>query len=295
MHARLTAPFFIVASARSGTTFLRLTLNAHSKVAVPPESRFITELYKSDHVDVPTFLAALENHKRFKIWDLSIDLVRDEMGTAGKVPYADAISAAYRAYARSRGKSLWGDKTPRYIEHIPFLAKLFPDSRFIHLVRDGRNVALSYAHVDFGPKNVARAADLWARRVAVGIRDGRPLGEDRYLEIRAEDLAKDARAELETICRFLGVDVDPAMFDPAERAKGEVEKKVHNYSPEAAGRTAMSHWATDMKPDDIEVFEAIAGPVLSQLGYERRYPSPCRTARIKAALALKGAPIGRLK
>lgn len=291
----MTAPFFIVASARSGTTFLRLTLNAHGSIAVPPESRFITELYTDDHVDVPKFLQALESHKRFKTWGLSIDLVRSEIGTKDNIPYAEAIGAAYRAYARSRGKSLWGDKTPRYIEHIPFLANLFPGSRFIHLVRDGRNVAISYAHVDFGPKNVARAADLWARRVATGIKDGRPLGDDRYLEIRAEDLALDVHAQLEKVCRFLEVDVDPSMFDPAERAKGAVEKKVHNYSPEAAGRTAMSDWAVDMKPEDVEVFEAIAGPVLSQLGYERRYPAPGKGARLKAALALKGAPIGRLK
>ncbi|MBA2726200.1 MAG: sulfotransferase [Actinobacteria bacterium] len=291
----MTAPFFIVASARSGTTFLRLTLNAHGSIAVPPESRFITEFYTNGQVDVPQFLQALKNHKRFKLWDLSIDLVRSEIGTKNHIPYAEAISAAHRAYARSRGKSIWGDKTPRYIEHISFLANLFPDSRFIHLVRDGRNVALSYAHVDFGPKNVARVAELWTRRVATGIKEGRPLGDDRYLEIRAEDLALDVHAQLEKVCRFLGVDVDPSMFDPAELAKGEIEKKRHNYSPEAAGRAAMSDWTTDMKPEDVEVFEALAGPVLTQLGYERRYQAPSRTARVKAALALRGAPIGRLK
>ena len=66
------------------------------------------------------------------------------------------------------GKARWGDKTPRYVESIPFISGLFPDARFVHLVRDGRDVALSYANVPFGPKTVARAASLWAKRVRKG-------------------------------------------------------------------------------------------------------------------------------
>lgn len=291
----MTAPFFIVASARSGTTFLRLTLNAHPEIAVPPESRFITELYVDGEVEVASFMKSLEGHTRFKAWELSPELVRRELGDSERVPYVEAISATYRAFARSRGKTFWGDKTPRYIENIPLLARMFPDSRFIHIVRDGRNVALSYSHVNFGPKNVARAADLWARRVSKGIQDGRALGADRYLEVRNEDLAADPESEIEKICGFLTVAVNPLMFDPQERAKGEVEKKVHNHTPQAAGRAAMSDWHSEMSASDVEVFEAVAGEVLSELGYERRFPNPSKVAHWKATLAIKGAPIGSLK
>ena len=291
----MTAPFFIVASARSGTTFLRLTLNAHPEIAVPPESRFITELYVDGEVEVASFMRSLEGHTRFKAWELSPDLVRQELGDSPTIPYVEAISATYRAFARSRGKIYWGDKTPRYIENIPLLARMFPEGRFIHIVRDGRNVALSYSHVNFGPKNIARAADLWARRVSMGIQDGRALGSDRYLEVRNEDLAAHPEAEVKKICRFLKVEVDPLMFDPQERAKGEVDKKVHNHTPQAAGRTAMSDWQTEMSASDVEVFETVAGPVLSELGYERRFPSPSKIAHLKATLAIKGAPIGSLK
>ena len=291
----MTAPFFIVASARSGTTFLRLTLNAHPEIAVPPESRFVTEFYSGEEIDVAEYMTMLEQHERFKMWVLDPAVVREEIGPLVRAPYVDVVRATYRAFAKAHGKTYWGDKTPRYIENIPLLARLFPDARFIHIVRDGRNVALSYSHVNFGPKNVARAADLWARRVSLGIKDGRALGAERYLEVRNEDLASNPRGEIERVCKFLGIDPHEKMFDPAERAKGEVEKKTHNHTPEAAGRSAMSQWATDMKPGDIEVFESIAGPVLEELGYIRRYPNPGGMAKLKAALALKGAPIGRLK
>jgi hypothetical protein len=290
------APFFIVASARSGTTFLRLTLNAHPDVAVPPESRFITELYDGrDTVEVADYLNRLEQHTRFKAWGMPIGPVADEIGGDARISYPDAIRATYRAYARSQSKESWGDKTPRYVEHIPFLARLFPDARFIHIIRDGRNVALSYSHVDFGPKNVARAARLWARRVSAGMRDGRALPAGRYLEVLNEDLAEDREGEIRDITAFLGLEFDPRMLDEKERAKGVVDKVTHSYEPGVAGRATMSSWQEEMKPSDVEVFEAIAGDVLSELGYERRFPNPGRSARLKAALALKGLPIGTLK
>src|SRR3712207_1470296 len=152
-------PFFIVGSARSGTTLLRLMLNAHPSVAVPPESRFVVELWTgAERVNVAQLLAKLAAHTRFQAWDLPIEMVEHELEGVTGAPYATAIEAAYQAYARGSGKSRWGDKTPRYVESIPLLAKLWPDSRFVHLVRDGRNVALSYADVPFGPKNVVKAA-----------------------------------------------------------------------------------------------------------------------------------------
>jgi hypothetical protein len=307
----MIAPFFIVASARSGTTFLRLTLNAHPDVAVPPESRFITELWPAStsagttsagttpaaslRIQRENFLARLAEHKRFKTWGLSIEAVANEIGDQTELAYAQAIRSTYVAYAKHQGKSSWGDKTPRYIENIPLLAELFPDARFIHIVRDGRNVALSYAHVDFGPRTVAKAAQLWGRRVSAGIREGRALGPERYIEIRNEDLASDTEAEVNKVCSFLGIEADPAMFDEKARARGVVEKSKHNFDPAAGGRKHMSDWRTEMKPRDIEVVEAVAGDVLTQLGYERRYPEPSASARLKAKLALLGLPLGRIK
>jgi hypothetical protein len=294
--ALVCPPFFIVASARSGTTFLRLALNAHPEVAVPPESRFITELYDgADEVNTSEFLERLAAHKRFTVWNLPVEVVAQLLGERTWVPYAEAIAAPYKAYAAQHGKRYWGDKTPRYIEHIPFLARLFPAARFIHPVRDGRNVALSYAHVSFGPKTVAAAAELWARRVSAGMRAGRALEPGRYLEILNEDLAEDPEGEMRDICRFLGLDFHPAMLSPEERRRGVVDKVTHSYDPTSAGRARMSDWKSDMPPTHVEMFEAVAGNVLSELGYERRFSDPGALAKLKARLARCGLPIGRLK
>lgn len=291
------APFFIVGSARSGTTFLRLTMNAHPQVAVPPESRFITELHEGrDEVDVDEFLDRLAQHKRFAAWELPIGSVREKLSGRTRVGYAEAISAAYLAYAEAQGKQRWGDKTPRYVENIPELASLFPEARFIHLIRDGRDVALSYADVPFGPKNVAKAAELWANRVARGIRDGRELERGRYIEIMYSDLVEDNEGEIKDICSFLALDFDPAMLDPEKTKKGALAR-AERFNPHVKEQPIrrVRSWKTDMPPEHIEIFEAIAGDVLSELGFERRFPNPGLSARIKARAGIAGFPVAKVR
>ncbi|MEA2451759.1 MAG: hypothetical protein QOG04_469 [Actinomycetota bacterium] len=291
-------PFFIVGSARSGTTLLRLILNAHKDVAVPPESRFVVELWNGqDSVDVDDLLTRLSSHKRFQTWDIPVDAVRQELPTTERVSYADAIRATYAAYAHANGKSLWGDKTPRYVENLDLLARLFPDARFIHLIRDGRNVALSYANVPFGPKTVGKAAALWAKRVMAG-RDACPrVGRERYLEIRYEDLVEDAEGETKDICRFLELDFDPGMMDYTERARGSVLPRASMYNPHVTEKPQQNvrSWETSMPPQQIEIFEAVAGDVLSLLGYERRFPNPSTKARTIARLSTAGIPVGKIR
>lgn len=290
-------PFFIVGSARSGTTLLRLILNAHPEVAVPPESRFVVELYEGrDTIDTAHFLQALGSHPRFQVWDLPIEAVAAEIGADGEVAYREAIDAAFRAYARVDGKSRWGDKTPRYVENLDLLGRLFPDARFIHLIRDGRNVALSYADVPFGPKTVGKAATLWASRVRDGCRVGRTLGE-RYVELRYEDLVADAETHTRHLCDFLELEFDPGMMEYTDRARGSVLPRASMYNPHVTEppRADVRSWQRSMPDDQIEIFEAVAGDVLTMLDYERRFPSPSGRARILGRLSAAGLPVGRIR
>jgi hypothetical protein len=289
-------PFFIVASARSGTTMLRLILNQHSLIAVPPESRFITELWQeSPQVETEDFLRRLSAHPRFAAWELPIQAVRHELEDRPQVSYREAISATYKAYASSKGKARWGDKTPRYVEHIPFLADLFPDSRFIHLVRDGRDVALSYADVSFGPKTVSKSAALWAKRVSAGLREGRSLGPGRYAEIRYEDLVEDPEGQLKELCNFLNASFEPTMIEGASTRDEDVLARASIYNPHVTDRpkSGVREWRRTMPNRHVEIFEAVAGHVLSELNYPRHYPHPSLTARAEAYLGGLGIPVGR--
>src|SRR5919106_1319653 len=215
----------------------------------------------------------------------------------GSARYAEVMEAAYCAYARAQGKRRWGDKTPRYVMHIPLLGSLWPDARFIHLIRDGRNVALSYANVPFGPKNVAMAAKLWSDRVQVGLRDGRALGGKRYLEISYEDLVEDPEGETKDLCEFLHLDFDPEMLNYSEAGAGAALSRAKSFNPHVTQppKPQLRSWEASMRDDHVEIFEAVAGDVLSELGYGRRFPTPSPVARAKAFLGNRGLPVGRLR
>ena len=287
--------FFIVGSARSGTTLLRMMLNAHPEVAVPPESRFVVDLYRSDEVQVDAFLERLESHPRWTTWDTSIEDVRAQLTGMTTVTYPEAIEAAYVAYAQNRNKKRYGDKTPRYIEDITLLSRLWPEAKFVHLVRDGREVALSYADVPFGPSTVAKAAALWKARVKLGMERGRPLGTARYVELRYERLLASPQEEVEGLCSFLNLEFDPTMLDYSERARSEVLDRAKLYNPNVMRSiTKTRSWDEQMPRSQVEAFEAVAGDTLTELGYERAFPSPSLAARMASLAGRAGLPVGRL-
>jgi Sulfotransferase family len=275
-------------------------LNAHPLVAIPPESRFVTELWRGhDDVQVDELLAALARHPRFALWELPIEAVKEQLfrnrGRVDHAPYAAVMGAAYEAWAAARGKLRWGDKTPRYVEAMPLLARLWPDAHFIHLIRDGRNVALSYADATFGPDTAAKAAELWAARVTTGRTHGRAL-DGRYHEIRYEGLVGDPENSIKQLCDRLDLTFRPAMLN-GPGGGADILARAERNNPHVAGpvKTNTRTWEREMTERHVEVFEAIAGPLLSELGYPRQYPHPSITARVEARLGVLGLPVTRLK
>jgi len=289
--------FFVVGSARSGTTLLRLMLNAHSEIAVPPESRFIVQLHRRGETSVEDFLAKLARHPFFQGWELPIGTVRAQIGGQATAPYHELIEATYKAYAAARNKRMWGDKTPRYVLDIHLLAGLFDDAHFVHVVRDGRNVALSYADTPFGPKTVARAADRWQTRVRAGMEAGRSLPAARYTELFYERLVAEPEQELQRLCSFIGVTFEPMMLEYGTLAKDEVQSRAQRYNPHVAKRptAGVRSWEQQMPPLQVAVFEAVAGELLQELGYKRACPEPGAVARLQARLGRAGVPVNRLK
>ena len=290
-------PFFVVGSARSGTTLLRVILNAHSQVAVPPESRFVMALWTgASEVDTDDFLARLAAHRQYRGWDLEVDAIRAELGDARRVPYTRAVEAAYTTYAKKLGKKRWGDKTPRYVMHLPFLSNLFPEARFVHLVRDGRNVALSYAKVPFGPKTAPKAAALWAERVTTGVREGRPLGNHRYIELPYEGFVESPEEELKRLCDFLELEFEASMLDYTEMGEKVLFEKASTFNPHVFEKPTpgVRSWETEMPARQVKLFEAVAGEALDLFGYPRRYPALSPVTKLAASLGRMGVPLGRL-
>jgi hypothetical protein len=267
-------PLFVVGCGRSGSTLLRLMLDAHPELAVPGESHFIPELRRRhpDPIEVDEVTAELLRTPNFRHWKVSEHAVWDRVRAVDAPSFAHVVEAAFMANADEHGKTRWGDKTPIYVQHIPLLDTLWPDARFVHVIRDGRDVTLSYLSLHWGPSTAWAAARKWRRDVTAGIRHGQPLGTSRYLEVRYESLVRDPRATLEAVTAFAGLAFDERMLDPA----------AHPVRPDARD------WRTQMEPDAVRHFEAIAGDQLHDLGYERRYPHVPSRDRVEGVVRSAG-------
>lgn len=284
MPAPPTFPF-VVGCPRSGTTLLRAMLDSHPELAVPPESFFVPELASipASRFAPDDFLARLTAHDRFRRWDLPVDSVTAPVRATTNGP--DAVRAVYRAYAHHRGKIHYGDKTPQYVRRIDQLASLFPEARFLHLIRDGRDVGQSLIDGPFGPSAVAQAARVWRSHVVSGRRVGRALPEDRYHEVRYEDLVAAPEETLREVCGFFHLTFAPQMLDYAQRADDVLAGSVHPEAQAGVRRpptAGLRDWRTTMAPGAVGVFEAVAGDALAAFGYALAFAAPTPLHRLEA-------------
>ena len=202
MQAR---PIFVTGSARSGTTLLRVILSSHSHIYVPPESDFIPRLFlgrgdaRLTRQEAERDLRVILGYKRFfREWRAEpIDPVAFVDTLTERTPAA-LLDALYGSYAAQYGACRWGDKSPIYTNYIPLLAQLFPQAQFVHLIRDGRDAALSAldAYRDRFYVDIYFAARSWRARVERARRTGAALGPSRYMELRYEHLTADPESAL---------------------------------------------------------------------------------------------------
>jgi hypothetical protein len=285
---------FIVGWGRSGTTLLRAMLAAHPEMAVPPESHFLVPMagrryrYERDGaLDARRFLDDLfvAFGRRMRVWSLEREDVVSRFDRSPPATFADAMRAVYAAYAEAGGRRRYGDKTPIHVLHVDMLAALFPETRFIHIVRDGRDTALSYLDQTFGPNTIAEAAVRWQRAVRAGRRSGRLLGPGRYREVRYEDLLDDPEAHVRDLCAFVDLEFDRGMLDYHERADSLLERgyvaDVHPNlrRPPTPG---LREWRRDMTLDQVRTFDVLAGEGLKEFGYARAESPPPLAARLEA-------------
>jgi hypothetical protein len=177
----------------------------------------------------------------------------------------EIVAGLMEKNAVGEGKIRWGDKTPYYVLHIPKLLDWFPRAQIIHLIRDGRDVALSLfaRQKDFGVYNTYFAAKYWQQYVETGRADGALLSAAQYLEARYEDLLRDPRAALVRICDFLGEQFAESLVD--FKKSGQPGKTPLLQKPVQVDN--VEKWRRRLTLTQVRVFEAAAGTTLERLGY----------------------------
>jgi hypothetical protein len=290
-------PVFIVGCPRSGTTLLRLMLGSHPDLSIPPESHFIPKVWSvrrryqgNGSVKVERLAADIMRNDRFREWHLPDDEVMVRLRSLRDPRIADVIEALFVAYAEREGKRRWGDKTPGYALEMVRITKMFPTARFIHLIRDGRDVATSFRD-NFDEIRWTDAAIAWATRVRKGRAQGRAVGSDKYLEVRYEDLVSDPPSVLTSICDFIDLPYVPEMLEYSDQVSEAVpereQQQIHKglLRPPTKG---MRDWRRETSPAELALFEALAGRELKRFGYERAVPAISAAVRGKAIAAATG-------
>jgi hypothetical protein len=271
---------FVVGCPRSGTTLLQRMLDSNPLLAVSNDPHFIPFAPGvrdgSDPPVTPELVDWLLSYRTFARLGLDEPTVRTAAASART--YAQLVTALYDAFGRERGKLLAGEKTPRYVRYLPLLHALFPGARIVHLVRDGRDVALStleWARRDRGPGRfrlwnehpLAVCALSWRWHVTTGMRDGARLGE-LYSEVRYEDVVGAPGPTLRRLAARLGLPFSEEMlaFHVGRRRHEPGLSAKDAWLPPTPG---LRDWRSQLSTADRELFEALAGDLLSQLGYER--------------------------
>ena len=305
----------VVGAPRSGTTMLRLMLDAHPDLAVPPETGFLSALAGLTGQGEALRASALQAITTYPpgapAWadfGLGADALADSFAAIEPFTATSAARAFYRLYAARFGKKRWGDKTPSYCFHMAAISRLLPEARFVHLVRDGRDVALSLRDVWFAPGNTPEelAAD-WVAHVEVA--EDASVDAVR-LRVHFEELVMHPERVLRRICDFielpfhedmlhfhertpqrLGEHADRIWLDGSFRVSREqrMHQQRQTFSPPNVAR--VQAWRRDMLPDDILRFGAIAGPLLHRLGYmtatnERTEPAACAERPLRILLVI---------
>jgi hypothetical protein len=203
----MARPIFVVGCQRSGTTMLRLMLDSHPRISCGPETRFLADLERVVGSD----------WKRLSQYGFTQEEWLHRIAT-----FFDGIQADY---ARSRGKVRWADKSPRYALSMDFIVRVFPDAQVVHVIRDGRDVAVSHRK-RFGYWSCVKSAAKWPRYIAAARAAGSSLGPDRYREVRYEDLVGDGEATLRSLFDFLDEPWDPTVLDFVAQAH-DVPARYH--------------------------------------------------------------------
>jgi hypothetical protein len=270
-------PVYIVSSPRSGSTLLRLILDNHPNIAIPPPGYLFNLIYPylysygdlniegnfrelaEDILETPTV-------KRWPI-DLNIDEIVAAAGDDRS--FAFVYRFLHETNAALSGKPRWGQKSPRNGVWMDEINALFPGAQFIHLVRDGRDVAIDLADANFWPDTLHGGAIRWRDCMRAVAHLAPNYGTDSLLEVRYEDLCSDPEATLRQICLFLGEPFDPEYLHhhKSDSTKGWSTDPTHAAVGKPITTEFVGMHETRLGQRDREAIEALIGPELRDAGY----------------------------
>ena len=238
-------PIFIIGAPRSGTTLLRLILSAHSTISIPHEFTLVENVISYFKEEVITqkrvlqFLSEQYKISHFLDWQIDRTLLTSKV-TQSTYTQSEIIDLIYRTYieVHSPTKTTWGDKNINSLTFIPAIVSLFPEARFIHIVRDGRDVAASLqsrrwkfytlgGSTTFFIKHFRGAMLTWVSAINTIKKSLEVVPKSSQITIKYEDLIGETERSIMQLCEFLKIDFEEGIlhYYDKEEKKPTISKK----------------------------------------------------------------------
>jgi len=261
-------PIFVFGCERSGTTLLASLLGSAPQYLSTPEGQFKKFLIKegTDNQICRKIITSL----RFQLWNIPVtegELIKvaQEEGIAGIM---QMILTSYQNVHGEKDDALyWVDHDPRTHLYTKGLLRLFPDARFIHIVRDGRAVAASIKPLDWGPNTTYYAAAFWEKFTRAALEKEGELPRGRVVRIRFEELLSDPRSTLESMCQGLSIPFSEQMLEGGGVVVPSTSKRQHAEVGGGVNKSRSQSWKRELSKRQVNVFEGVAGQLLKELGY----------------------------
>lgn len=241
---------FNVGARRSGTFWLQRIVTSHPEVSAVPSE---TSLFS--HGIAPLF-ERFHHGARSTARVGSIYLERETLLDATR----DFCDVAFNSELEPGARYL-AERTALHVRHIELIAEVYPDARFIHIIRDGRDVARSIVAQPWGPDTIAGAAEEWRSSVQDARKAGLPA--ERYREVRYEVLLEQPEPIIAGLFEWLDLPVTETVLEQA-LAEARTERNVdkHGLSGVARGK-----WEQAFTPEGLAEFHHVAGDLAAELGY----------------------------
>lgn len=270
-------PVFIGGSQRNGTTLLGSLLGTSDESVVTPESQFVIDIWKDALRSEQGILSknliftSLKRSFRFHLWDSSlpnISAYQAEMFSSEEyTSFVNDLIELYALKANQKNATHWIDHTPTHLQYGLVLSELFPDSKFIHLIRDPRAVTASIMERDWGPNSVKEASKLWAESIGYGCTLQQSI-PDRVLTIYYEDLLLNTERVLKEVCDFVGLQYSENMLAGTGFRLPEYTQEQHNLVGKSIDSSRIENWKNKLTSNEVYEIEDRLLSLMKLHGYD---------------------------
>ena len=283
MQPKTQKPIFIVGTERSGSNLLRLILTHHSQILIPHPPHLLNYFGRLNYgnLNEETNIQKLITDMCFFIehhifpWD-EYHLNKESLLKNLIHPSQFGVMATiYEHILKQSTKERWGCKSTFMIHYIEDVIQVYPNAKFLWLIRDPRDVSASAKSSVFSPCHPYWSAQLWQQQQQYGLCMERKFGSSLIIRCHYEQLLSDSENELRRICEFLELDFEESMltfFRSEEAQKSSNLSKSWEKTGKPIQRNNSNKFRNILDAEEIADIESICFSLMKEFGYEPDYP-----------------------